>query len=115
MKNEDRYLDLSAKFIEMGQTLMLEGKNSKDLMISQSGGVLVLLGSLMLNEKDINLLSQICSMFSAKKIVENMERNNDDYTNYLKDKSKSETYDDFIKRINDLRRKNGNEPIGEEE
>ena len=113
MKNEDRHLDLSAKFVEMGQTLLLEGKNSKDLMISQAGGALVLLGGLMYDEKDIQLFSQMCSMFSAKKIVENMERNNDEYTNYLKDKSKSESYDDFIKRINDLRRKNGNEPIGE--
>lgn len=114
MKNEDRRLDLSAKFIEMGQTLMLEGKNSKDLTISKSGGVLILLGSLIYDEDDINLFSQICSMFSAKKIVENMERNNDDYTNYLKDKSKNESYDDFIKRINNLRRKNGHEPLEEE-
>lgn len=114
MKNEDRHLDLSAKFVEMGQTLMLEGKNSKDLMISQAGGVLVMLGGLMYDEKDINFFSQICSMFSAKKIVENMERNNDEYTNYLKDKSKNESYDDFIKRINELRRKNGHEPLGEE-
>lgn len=113
MKNEDRHLDLSAKFVEMGQTLMLEGKNSKDLMISQAGGALVLLGGLMYDEKDIQLFSEMCSMFSAKKIIENMERNNDGYTNYLKDKSKSETYDDFIKRINDLRKKNGLEPLGE--
>jgi hypothetical protein len=113
MKNEDRHLDLSAKFIEMGQSLMLEGKNSKDLMVSQAGGILVMLGSLMYDEKDINFFSQISSMFSAKKIVENMERNNNDFTNYLKDKSKTETYDDFIKRINDLRRKNGLEPLEE--
>ncbi len=111
MKNEDRHLDLSAKFVEMGQTLMLEGKNSNDLMVSQAGGVLVMLGGLMYDEKDIHFFSQICSMFSAKKIVENMEKNNNYYTNYLKDKSKSESYDDFIKRINDLRRKNGHEPL----
>ena len=73
MKNEDRHLDLSAKFVEMGQTLMLEGKNSNDLMVSQAGGVLVMLGGLMYDEKDIHFFSQICSMFSAKKIVENME------------------------------------------
>jgi hypothetical protein len=42
-----------------------------------------------------------------------MERNNDEYTNYLRDKSKNETYDDFIKRINELRRKNGHEPLEE--
>lgn len=113
MKNEDRHLDLSAKFIEMGQTLMLEGKTSKDLMISQAGGAMVLLGSLMFDEKDIQLFSEICSMFSAKKIMENMEKENNDYTNYLNDKSKNETYDDFIKKINDLRRKNGDKPIDE--
>jgi hypothetical protein len=111
MKNEDRHLDLSAKFIEMGQSLMLEGKNSKDLMVSQAGGILVMLSALMYDEKDINFFSQISSMFSAKKLVENMERNNDEYTNFLKDKSKSETYDDFIKRINDLRKNNGHEPL----
>jgi hypothetical protein len=113
MKNKDRHLDLSSKFIEMGQTLMLEGKTSKDLMISQAGGAMVLLGSLMFDEKDIQLFSEICSMFSAKKIIENMERENNDYTNYLNDKSKNETYDDFIKKINDLRKKNGHEPLEE--
>ena len=111
MKDTDRHLDLSAKFVEMGQSLMLEGKEKKDYTIAQSGTALVLLGGLMYDEKDMNLFSQMCSMFSAKKIVENMERNNDDYTNYLKEKSKDESYDDFIKRINELRRKNGHEPM----
>lgn len=111
MKNEDRHLDLSSKFIEMGQALMLEGKEKKDYTIAKSGTALVLLGGLMYDEKDMNLFSEICSMFSAKKIVENMEQNNHDYTNYLKEKSKNESYDDFIKRINELRRKNGHEPM----
>ena len=111
MKNEDRHLDLSAKFVEMGQALMLEGKEKKDYTIAQSGTALVLIGGLMYDEKDMNLFSEMCSMFSAKKIVENMEQNNHDYTNYLKEKSKNESYDDFVKRINDLRKKNGHEPI----
>ena len=112
MSKEDRRLDLSAKFVEMGQSLILEGKNNNDLMIAQSGTMLVMLGGMMYDEADMNLFSQLCSMFSAKKIIENMEQNNHDYTNYLKDKSKNESYDDFLKRINELRRKNGHEPLG---
>ena len=113
MSKEDRRLDLSAKFVEMGQSLILEGKDKNDLMVAQAGTMIVMLGGLMYDEADMNLFSQLCSMFSAKKIVENMEKNNDDYTNYLKDKSKKEGYDDFIKRINEIRRKNGHEPLEE--
>jgi len=113
MSKEDRHLDLSAKFVEMGQALIEEGHEKKDLMIAQAGTMVVMLGGLMYDEADMNLFSQMCSMFSAKKIVENMEKNNDDYTNYLKDKSKKESYGDFIKRINELRRKNGHEPLEE--
>tara|TARA_R110000782_G_scaffold54693_1_gene115730 strand:+ start:581 stop:919 length:339 start_codon:yes stop_codon:yes gene_type:complete len=111
MKDIDRHLDLSSKFTEMGQALILEGKEKKDYVITQSGNALIVLSALMYSEKDISLFSELCSMFSAKKIVENMVRDNDDYINYLKDKSNSETYDDYIKRINDLRKDNGHEPL----
>lgn len=113
MGKTDRHLDLSAKFIEMGQSLITEGRKNKDFMVASPGTILVLLGSLMYDEKDLNFFSQVCSMFSAKKILENMEENNHDYTTYLKDKSIDESYDDFIKRINKLREDNGNQPIGE--
>lgn len=111
MINNDRRLDLSAKFVEMGQSLSMEGVEAKDLMITQAGTILIFLGGMMYSEKDMNLFSELCSMYSAKKMIENMEANNHDYTNYLKNKSQKETYEDFIKRINEMRKKNGYNPI----
>ena len=112
MNTKDRHLELSAKFIEMGQALMKEGKEQKDFTTSQTGSCLIFLGGLMLDERDILLFGQICSMFSAKKILENMENTNHDYAEYLRKKSEKETYEDFIKRINKMREDNGLSPLG---
>jgi hypothetical protein len=111
MKTTDRQLELSAKLIEMGQALMKEGKEKKDFTITQTGSCMIFLGGLMLDEKDIVLFGQICSMYSAKKILENMQNTNHDYAEYLKQKSQKESYADFIKRINKMREDNGLTPL----
>jgi hypothetical protein len=112
MKHDDRHLELSSKFIEMGNALIKEGKKNKDYMTHQSGTFLVLIGSLFFSEEDIVLFGQFCSMFSAKQILENMEKTKSDMTEFLKNKTNNESYDDFIKRINKLREDNGHTPIG---
>lgn len=111
MKNNNRHLDLSAKFIEMGQALVKEGKEKNDFRIIQSGNVLIVLSTLLFDEKDMLLFAELCSMFSAKKILEQMEHTNHDYINYIKSKGESESFDDYIQRINKLREDNGHEPI----
>jgi len=103
MKNDkifERRLELSSKFLEMGQALILEGKKNKDFAISQSGSFMILLAGVILDEQDVADFGNLCSMFSAKKLLDGMEESNSDMTNFLKAKADDESYDDFIKRIN---------------
>ena len=112
MKNDkifDRRLELSSKFLEMGQALIKEGKDKKDYSITQSGSFIILIAGLILEENDIVEFSNLCSMFSAKKLLDGLEKSDSDITNFLKNKSDSESYDDFIKRINNFR--DGNNDI----
>ena len=99
----ERRLELSSKFLEMGQALIKEGKDKKDYSITQSGSFIILMAGLILEENDIYEFSNLCSMFSAKKLLDGMEESNSDITNFLKNKADSESYDDFIRRINKLR------------
>ena len=101
--NFNRHLELSSKFLEMGQALMKEWKESKDYPIAQTGTFLVLIGGLILDEEDISQFGQLCSMFSAKKVLDHMESTKNDMTEFLKRKAEGESYDDYIKRINELR------------
>lgn len=109
--NTDRHLELSSKFIEMGQALMKEGKESKDYPVSQTGTFLILIGGLLLDEDDVTQFGQLCAMFSAKKILDHMDATKHDMTEFLKQKAEGESYDEYIKRINKLRGDNGHGPI----
>lgn len=108
---KDRHLELSSKLLEMGQALIIEGNKGGDLTIAQTGSFLVVLSTLLFDEKDMILFNQICSMFSAKKILENMEATNNEISNYIKQKGGEESYEEFIKRINKLRKNGGLGPI----
>ena len=107
----NRHLELSAKFIEMGQALMKEVNDDKDYTVSQTGSFMVLIGGLLFDENDVQQFGQLCSMFSAKKILDNMEATKSDMTEFMKLKANGESYDDYIKRINKLRGDNGHEPL----
>jgi len=100
---KDRHLELSSKLIDMGRALMVEGQNDKDFHVSQAGASLIAMGGLMLDDRSMFLFSQMCGLFSAKMILETMN----------KEKKDKETYEDFIKRINKLREDNGHEPLDE--
>jgi hypothetical protein len=107
---EDRHLELSSKFLEMGKALMTEGMERNDYTISQTGTFMILIGGLLFNEEDVQQFGQLCSMFSAKKILDNMEATKNDMSQFLKNKADGESYEDFIKRINDLRNRKGLPP-----
>lgn len=107
----DRRLEISSKMIEMGRALMEEGKEAKDFTIAQTGVNMITVGSLLLDEPNMLLFSQMCGLFASKMILDNMEKNNHEYMQFLKDKSDKESYEDFIKRINKLRNDNGHTPI----
>lgn len=106
----ERRLELSSKFLEMGQALMKEGKEKEDYSISQSGSFMILIAGIILEENDVFEFANLCSMFSAKKLLDGMEQSNSDMTNFLKNKADSESYDDFIKRINKFKDDNNDIP-----
>jgi len=106
-RNEiDRRLDLSGKFMKMGQSLMKEGRDESDIAIAQIGTILIFMSGLLIGgDEDIFKFSDLCSMFSSKKILDSMQEENpimDLFNKRLDD----ETYDEFIKKINKLRDKN---------
>ena len=67
MENEARKIELSGKLLQMGRSLIDEGKNLDDYTISQSGSIMIFIGSLLLSDEDMFIFSEICAMFSAKK------------------------------------------------
>ena len=90
----DRKLELSSKFIEMGEALKKEGTKEGGYSISQSGNVMILLSGLVLDDEDFYEFSYLCSLFTSKKTLDNIEKNNI---------PKNESYSDFLKRIKRLR------------
>lgn len=115
IRNQDRHLELSAKLIEMGQALIKEGNSKNDYSITQVGNVLVVAGGLFFDQEDVYHFAQLCSMFSAKKILDAMENKN--VVNLGEQsikKGDDESYEDFIIRINKLRGDNGLEPLDPE-
>lgn len=109
----DRHLELSGKFIEMGQALVTEGRHNKDYVITSAGTFFTLIGGLMYDEKDVSLFAEICSMFSAKKVLENMDKDLD----MVKDigLNTKNNYEDLINRINKLREESEDDESDENE
>ncbi len=102
-KRDNRHLMISSKLIEMGNALMKEGYTTKDFSVTQTGTFLILIGGVLFSEEDVKLFAQLCSMFSSKKILDNLEEDNTVIGDYLRNKGVSESYESFIKRIKDLR------------
>ena len=73
MRNESRRIELSNKMLQMGQALMQEGSNQKDYTVTQTGTILILVSTLLLNDDDMFIFSELCAMFSAKKILDEAE------------------------------------------
>jgi hypothetical protein len=106
-RNEiDRRLDLSGKFMKMGQSLMTEGRDESDIALAQIGTILIFMSGLLIGgDDDIFKFSDLCSMFSSKKILDSMQEENPLLDMFSK-RMDDETYDEFIKKINKLRDKN---------
>jgi hypothetical protein len=102
-KNKDRHLELTSKLIEMGSALMVEGEQNKDYIITQTGTFMILLGGLMFNEEDVEQFGLLCSMFSAKKLLDNIDIEENSMSSQLNEMGGGESYEEFVKRINKLR------------
>lgn len=96
-----RKLDLSAKFLKMGQSLQLEGDLNNDVDVSMLGTNLIFLGSLALSVDDLYKFSELVSMFTARKTIDDLLANNDEFIEIFKNQTKKNTYD---KIIDDLER-----------
>lgn len=96
MKINERHDDLSQKIFKMGHALTKEGINKNDYIISSVGNFMILISGLIYDEKDVNLFSELCAMFSAKKVVEAQDS---EALNGLKDISE----DDIIKMYEKLK------------
>lgn len=74
MKNEKRHFELSEKFFKMGEALIKEGEGKNDFIISSTGNFMVLISGVILEEDDVKLFGELCSMFSAKKLIETQSK-----------------------------------------
>jgi len=68
-----RHEDLSLKIFDMGQALIEEGDSDGDYVISKTGNFMLLISGLIFDEDDVTLFSELCGMFSAKKLIESQE------------------------------------------
>lgn len=73
MTNESRKLDVSNKLVEMGKSLLEEGVSTEDYGLTQSGSILIILATALLSDEDMLFFSELCTMFSAKKILSEMD------------------------------------------
>ena len=103
----DRRLDLSSKFMKMGQSLINEGRDNNDLAIAQIGTILIFMSGLLIGgDDDIFKFSDLCSMFSSKKILDSLHEQPNPLQDLFNKRIDDDTYDEFIKKINKLRDKN---------
>lgn len=69
--NEERRMELSSKIFDMGTALINEGESKEDYMISNTGNIMMLISGLLYDSKDMVFFSELCDMFSAKKLLDN--------------------------------------------
>ncbi len=63
MITQKRREDLSNKFEKMGHALIQEGFTLSDENILQSGTILIILSNLILNDSDMFIFGEICTLF----------------------------------------------------
>jgi hypothetical protein len=102
MKNAERRLQLTSKFVQMGKALVEEGRESNDLIIAQLGSMIIFLGGICFDDEDVTKFGELVSMYSAKKLVESMEENNDPVLMAIRRKAESDTYENILDGIDGL-------------
>jgi hypothetical protein len=73
MNNEERYDELALKLLKIGEALIMEGEEKDDFTILNIGNFIIFISSLIYEENDIKLFSELCSMMAAKKMMEEGE------------------------------------------
>jgi hypothetical protein len=107
-QNLDRHLELSAKFMEMGQALVKEGLQLSDHSIIQSGNIFIMLGGMIVNEVEMFEFIDYCSKFSSKKLLDGMDASGSDLSKYIQ-ASNDISIEDYIKQIRKQRKDKPND------
>ncbi len=112
MDKKNREFIVSNKLREMGTALVLEGIEIKSDSLTHVGTMISLISTIMLNDVDRFVFSQLCSMFSAKKILENIDEFPElkRYNDYLMGKDTENTTPETPKKIRKGARKPKNGP-----
>ena len=84
----NRKEEISVKLFEMGLSLTKEGEMLSDYQITQTGNLMIFLAGVILDEEDLFQFSEICAMFSANKLIENLEEND-----------KSAAFEDIMRKM----------------
>jgi hypothetical protein len=71
--NMERYDELSIKLLKIGEALIMEGEDKQDYVISTIGNFIIFISSLIYDENDMHVFSEMCSMIAAKKMMEESE------------------------------------------
>lgn len=71
MENRERCIEISDMLFDMAQTLMEEGEERRSYNIETAGNMLLLVSGLMKDTKDMETVSELMAMYSAKKILDN--------------------------------------------
>ena len=72
-KQKRRHLDISTKLLNMANALSKEADEADDVILAQVSNLIMLVSGVMTEKEDIDKLSDICAMFSAKKILDELE------------------------------------------
>jgi hypothetical protein len=63
------------------------------------------------DDEDIFKFSDLCSMFSARKILDGIEEEGSPLKGLMKQVSDAQTYEEFIKKINEIRKRNDKDDV----
>ena len=72
----ERYDEIAVKLLKVGEALIMEGEDKEDYTILNIGNFIIFISSLLYDESDIHLFSELCSMMAAKKMMDESEMMN---------------------------------------
>lgn len=102
MRNSERRLQLTSKFVQMGKALVEEGKEKNDKIISQLGTMIIFLGGICFDDEDVIKFGELVSMYSAKKLMESLEEDNDPKLMAIRKKAENDTYENILNNLDGL-------------
>ena len=70
MENRERCNEISDMLFDMANSLIEEGEERRSYSIETAGNMLLLVSGLMKDEKDMETVSELMAMYSAKKILD---------------------------------------------